>query len=132
MILRRLLSLLLLASFSLSLAVPVLAQDDEAAAEEEAKKKKKKKKKADVYENNKYRSFKVLADDNRTYKFDADGNPILSEEDKKKLKKKAKKKKKADDEEGSEAAPACAETETCEEETEGKKKPKVSSEGTDF
>lgn len=72
-----------------------------------AEKKKAKKKKDYDYENSKYKSYKVLVDDDeRTYRFDERGNPI--QPDSKKKKKASKKKKKADEEAAScEAGEAC-------------------------
>lgn len=120
---RRFLALILALLFAATCLAPVFADD--------AAPKKKKAKKKDEYENSKYKSYKVLADEPRTYRFDANGDPIPTDEEKKRLKKKDKKKKKSDDDEV--AAPACAETETCQDDGEpAEKKKRVSSEGSDF
>lgn len=67
------------------LAVFLLAVS--AGAAEGARKKKKVKK--DEYENNKYKSYRVLTpEEPRTYRFDAKGNPIPVDKPKKKRKKK--------------------------------------------
>jgi hypothetical protein len=120
---RRFLTLLLTLVLVVVFLVPVFAQDDEAP-------KKKKAKKKDPYEGNKYRSYKVLVNEPRTYRFDAQGNPIPTDEEKKKLKKAASKKKKSSEDDETAAAPSCGDAEPCED--GGKKKPTVSSEGTDF
>ena len=84
----------------LSLLLIVLLSAPAAAAHH-----KKKKKKADEYENSKYKSYKVLTDDNRTYRFDSRGNPIAP----------AKKKPEAAPpaEAPAGAAPACAPGAVC-------------------
>lgn len=70
----RLLSLLCLLAFSVS-----------AFAADETPKKKKKK---DEYETSKYKSYKVLTGEERTYRFDANGDPIPVKKPKPKKKKK--------------------------------------------
>ena len=84
---------------TLLLALPLAAAD--------AKPVKKKKKKIDPYEGSKYKSFKVLTpEESHTYRYDENGNPIVTG-----AKKKPKKKKNSSDEE--EAKPDCAEGESC-------------------
>lgn len=73
-------------SSRLSLVLCALLLAISAGAAEAAKKKKKVKK--DEYEEHKYKSYRVLTDEPKTYRFDANGNPIPVEQPKKKKKKK--------------------------------------------
>ncbi len=74
--------------------------------------KKKAKKKAYDYENSKYKAYRELADEPRTYRFDERGNPILPKDKKKAA---AKKKKNSEEKEPAEDR-ACGAGEPCQDE----------------